>query len=61
MRTSNGILAEYVRKKFPNIPLSFDFALYSLSERLKDFGKEARNALCKPSKKNEEVKENELL
>lgn len=45
MKTNNDILAEYVREKYPNIPRSFDFALYSATQRIKDFGSAFRTLL----------------
>lgn len=38
MKTRNDILAEYVRKKYPEIERTLDFAVYSISESLKGLG-----------------------
>ena len=38
MKTRNDILAEYVRKKYPEIERTLDFAVYSISESLKGIG-----------------------
>lgn len=38
MKTRNYILAEYVRKKYPEIERTLDFAVYSISESLKGLG-----------------------
>lgn len=48
MKTNNDILAKYVREKYPNIPRSFDFALYSAAQRIKEFGIALKNVLTPP-------------
>ena len=47
MKTRNDILAEYVRKKYPEIERTFDFAVYSISESVKGLGVALREAISK--------------
>lgn len=47
MKTRNDILAEYVRKKYPKIERTFDFAVYSISESLKGLGVALKEAMSK--------------
>lgn len=47
MKTRNDILAEYVRKKYPEIERTFDFAVYSISESLKGLGVALKEAMSK--------------
>lgn len=47
MKTRNDILAEYVRKKYPEIERTLDFAVYSISESLKGLGVALKEAMSK--------------
>lgn len=47
MKTRNDILAEYVRKKYPEIERTFDFAVYSISESVKGLEVALREAISK--------------
>lgn len=47
MKTRNDILAEYVRKKYPEIERTLDFAVYSISESLKGLGVDLKEAMSK--------------
>ncbi len=40
MKTENDIIAEYVRRNFPEILETTDFAVYRLHESLNAFGQE---------------------
>lgn len=52
MKSENDILAEYVRKRYPSIVTSMDFAFYRIAERIKDGFKSATEALSFYSKEN---------
>ena len=47
MKTRNDILAEYVRKKYPEIERTLDFTVYSISESLKGLGVALKEAMSK--------------
>lgn len=47
MKTRNDILAEYVRKKYPEIERTLGFAVYSISETLKGLGITLKETMSK--------------
>ena len=47
-KSNNDILAEYVRKKYPEIPRTIDFAFYSFAERAKELGENLKETFSKP-------------
>ena len=49
MKTRNDILAEYVRKKYPEIERTLDFSVYSISESLKGLGGSSERSNVKSS------------
>lgn len=45
MKTENDIIAEYVRRNFPEILETTDFAVYKFHESLNDLGQELWNSI----------------